>query len=74
MEQFRKTTNDTFELWTTVDMAMVELNTSNAQISLESVKEIIASNREWRPKLERPVFSDGNIVKAIKKSQALFSF
>ncbi len=74
LEQFRRIRKDTLELWTTVDMAIVELNTNNTPINLESVKDIIAGNEEWKPKLKRSVFSDENIVKAIHKSQTLFSF
>lgn len=56
LEQFRKTTNDMLELWTTVDMAMVELNTSNRLINLGSVKDVIAGNKEWKEKISQACF------------------
>jgi len=74
LEQFRKIPNDTLELWTTVDMAMVELDAAETKVDLAAVKGIIAGNEEWKPKLDRAVFSDVGIVDAMRKSRALFSF
>lgn len=72
LEQFRYKTNDQLELLTTVDMAMQDLLKSNRSISVANVKTVIQDNEEWRPKLERPIFSDDNISLAIKESQNLF--
>jgi len=72
LRQFKYTTKDTLELWTTVDMAMQDLIKKGKAISIETVKALIENTKEWRPKLERAVFSDENIRKAIRKSKELF--
>lgn len=74
LEQFRyidKRKNE-FELLTTVDKAMVELRNSNKPIMVSTVKEIIQNSDEWKAKLERKIFSDENISRAIKWSIKLF--
>ena len=72
LEQFRKQTNDTLELWTTVDMTMQELKYLGKEISLKSIKEFIYDDKEWKHKLEMPFFSDINIKNAMINSQILF--
>ncbi|MGY1490081.1 restriction endonuclease subunit S [Methylobacillus pratensis] len=73
LEQFRKKTNDELELLTTVDMSVEDLERKGSVISLESVKTLIAEHPEWKPKLERPIFSDINIKWAIDQSRKLFA-
>jgi len=73
LEQFRKKTNDELELLTTVDMSVEDLETKGSVISLETVKALIAEHPEWKPKLERPIFSDINIKRAIHQSRELFA-
>jgi hypothetical protein len=66
LEQLRYKKNDELELYATVDKAMVELAESNKDINLQLVKQIIDEHPEWKPKLERDIFSDDNIAKAME--------
>ncbi|UTC83689.1 restriction endonuclease subunit S [Treponema denticola] len=63
---------DKLELWATVDMAICDLKSSKIPISVASIKNLIATNKEWSKKLEKPMFSDKNIADAITILQALF--
>ncbi|MDR0994060.1 MAG: restriction endonuclease subunit S [Verrucomicrobiota bacterium] len=74
MDQFRCIPNRKaeLELLTTVDMAMVELRKANKPITVANVKNVIQSNKAWKAKLTRPIFSDENIDRAIKWSERLF--
>lgn len=72
LEQLRYKKNDELELYATVDKAMIELAESNKDINLLFVKQIIDEHPEWKPKLERDIFSDDNIVKAMEFLKTLF--
>jgi len=72
LEQFRTIRNDTLELWATVDMAIQEIHKSGNEVSLKSIKDLIANDKEWKDKLNKLFFSDENIKSAIKKSKVLF--
>lgn len=72
LEQFRFQSNDTLELWATVDMAIEDIKQENKPVNFQSIKELINNHEEWRPKLKRPVFSDENIKTAINKINQLF--
>lgn len=72
LEQFRHKTNDELELLATVDMAMVDLRRSNKAEQLVNVKRVIRDHPEWEAKLSRAIFSDDNIVSAMKTCQRLF--
>lgn len=72
LEQFHYVTNDKLELLATVDMAMVDLREVQSEISVSSVKSVINSSPEWKPKLTRSIFSDANIADAIQWSERLF--
>ena len=74
LEQFRYETNNDLELLTTVDMAAEELCEAGEEVSVESVKEVIRSHPEWDPKLDRPIFSDANLARAIESCQKLFDY
>ena len=74
LEQFRYKTNGDLELLTTVDMAVEELYEVGGGVSVESVKDVILSNPEWKPKLDRPIFSDANLARAIEDCQKLFDY
>ena len=63
---------DKLELWATVDMAICDLKSSKIPISVASIKNLIATNKEWSKKLEKPMFSDKNIADAITILQTLF--
>lgn len=60
------------EVLATVDMAVSELDKSGKAVSLESVKEVIRSNKEWAPKLKKDCFTDVAISQAIVESRELF--
>lgn len=72
LEQFRRKANDDLELLATVDMAMEDLRRAGKLIALDSVKEVIRSHPEWQAKLDRPIFSDDNIERAIVRCNTLF--
>jgi len=72
LNQFRFSKNDDLEVLTTVDMAVDELRSSGRSVDVGAVKGVIASHPEWEAKLDRPVFSDANIGKAIEQSEVLF--
>lgn len=42
-------------------------------MSVESIKNLIASNKEWNAKLSKTYFSDRDIARAIKKCTELFN-
>ena len=72
LDRFRYERSDDLELLTTVDLAAEELRKAGKDISVESVKEAIRCDPEWKAKLNRPIFSDANISRAIDKCRALF--
>lgn len=73
LKQFRYRKSDDLEVLTTVAEAIVDLKKDGTAITVESVKEIIRENSEWRPKLDKDCFSDFKIQAAIKESQKLFA-
>lgn len=72
LEQFRYTKKDELELLTTVDMAAEELCAAGKQVEVAGVKSVLRHHPEWQAKLDRPIFSDANIFRAIEKSRELF--
>lgn len=73
IKQFKFETNDNLELWATVDMAIQDLKQEKKPIGLETVKQVIKENKEWKDKLKRPAFSDKNIESAIGKVAILYT-
>jgi type I restriction enzyme S subunit len=73
LERFRLRKTDELELLTTVDMAMEDLRREGKPISVEAVRQLIHGHPEWKPKLERAIFSDDGIAAAIAECQALFA-
>ena len=71
MKQFQFEKHDQLELLTTVDMAIVELRKDDSEVSLESVKQLIHSER-MGSETGSLIFSDVNIDRAIKWSANLF--
>ena len=69
---FLKRSRNELETLATVDMAISELQDAGKKVDLASVKEVISSNSEWKPKLSKQHFSDENIISAIKWSNDLF--
>ncbi|HMM05933.1 MAG TPA: restriction endonuclease subunit S [Clostridiales bacterium] len=60
------------EVLATVDMAVCELEKDGKAVNLDTVKEVIRSNKEWAPKLQKPYFTDTAISQAIHESKELF--
>lgn len=73
LNQFRFKKNDDLELLATVDMAAEELRAEDRAVDVDAVKAVIRSHPEWKAKLDRAVFSDENIAKAIEASRELFT-
>ncbi|WP_291765854.1 restriction endonuclease subunit S [Blautia sp.] len=72
VSQFQYTSVNELELLATVDMAICDLRREGKEISVASIKDLIASNKEWRDKLKKTYFLDSDIQRAIKKCQDLF--
>lgn len=72
-ENFLHTSRNDLELFATVDMAMCDLDEVGISVSVESIKNLIASNKEWKAKLSKTYFSDWDIARAIKKCTELFN-
>ena len=51
---------------------MSDLAEAGISASVESIKNLIASNKEWKAKLSKTYFSDWDIARAIKKCTDLF--
>lgn len=72
-ENFLHTSRNDLELFATVDMAMCDLDEAGIPVSVESIKNLIASNKEWKAKLSKNYFSDWDIARAIRKCVELFN-
>ena len=72
LDQFRYKKNDELELLTTVDMAAEELRAADKEVSVENVKHVILGHREWKAKVDRPLFADVNLARAVEDSRRLF--
>ena len=55
-----------------LNLAMVELVKKGKIVNVKSIKEIIRNNKEWKPKLEKDIFNDVAIGKAMNLSNKLF--
>lgn len=62
---------DELELLATVDMAICDLEEAGTPVSVAAIKQLIATNAEWKAKLKRQIFSDANIARAIRELQTL---
>ncbi|OPB89597.1 hypothetical protein BAS06_04360 [Elizabethkingia miricola] len=63
--EFKFKSNDELELLATVDNSLVELSKKNLELTPTNVLDIIKSEKEWEAKLERTIFSDANVERAI---------
>ena len=72
LDQFRYRKNEELELLTTVDMAIVELQNSGKPVNVATIKAFIHEEPEWLPKLNREIFSDFNIARAMRELRRLF--
>lgn len=73
LEQLRFKKTDELELLATVDMAMQELLAEAKSVTLLTVKRVIRDHPEWEAKLEREVFSDKSLARAIQTCNELFA-
>lgn len=71
---FHYKSNDQLELYATVDNAMVELHEKNKTVNVEAVKQIIKTEKEWKAKLEREIFNDANIQKALTFLPTIYTY
>jgi type I restriction enzyme S subunit len=67
--KYRK--NDVLELLATVDMAICDLKRDNKPINIYTIKQLIASDKKWKKKFEKPIFDDNGINWAINELQRL---
>jgi type I restriction enzyme S subunit len=72
VSKFRFKKNDELELLATVDYAALDLLREGKTVSLDGIKDIIATNKEWAAKLKREIFSDANITKALTELRGVF--
>lgn len=69
---FKFKNNDDLELLTTVDLAALDLVSRGKSVDCGSIREVIASEPKWLPKLDRSIFSDINIQAAINELERHF--
>ncbi|GHV35360.1 type I restriction-modification system, S subunit [Bacteroidia bacterium] len=70
--QFKWTKVDELELIATVDMARCDLEKEGIAVSLSTIKNLIATNKEWKAKLKKSYFDDLSIQRGINESYKLF--
>lgn len=70
---FHYENNNNLEVLATVDYAINDLVNQNKAITLANIKTYIASDEEWKPKLELDYFTDNAIIKAMEKIKKLFN-
>ena len=70
---FKYTKTNDLELFATIDMAICDLINSGKAVSVASIKNLIASNKEWKDKLSKTYFSDNDISRAIRFCQSTFN-
>jgi type I restriction enzyme S subunit len=71
LDKFLYKSGDDLELLATVDMAICDLAEAGIAVSVESIKHLIATNKEWRDKLNKQVFEDRKIAQAIRDLEEL---
>ena len=69
---FKYTKTNDLELYATIDMAICDLQHEGIAVSVDSVKDLIRSNKEWKEKLTKTYFSDADIARAIVMCKRLY--
>jgi hypothetical protein len=72
VDTFRYCNKEKLELFATVDFAALELAQNGKAVTMNNVKDIIATSKEWTAKLKREIFSDDNITQALVELRNLF--
>ena len=54
-------------------MAAEELRAAGKEVSVENVKDVILGHREWKAKMDRRIFADANVSRAIEDGCTLFA-
>lgn len=72
IDKFKYTKTDELELLATIDMAMCDLTHTGDAITVDTIKNLIASNSEWKAKLSKTFFKDSDIAWAITMCKQLF--
>jgi type I restriction enzyme S subunit len=70
--KFRYRKNEDLELLATVDYAALELIQHGKAVTMDSVKNVIATSSKWAAKLNREIFSDDSITQALSELRQLF--
>jgi type I restriction enzyme, S subunit len=72
MKNFKFKKNPELELLTTVDYAALDLISRGEEVSCASIRDLIASEPKWLPKLDKNIFSDIGIESALQELQQHF--
>ncbi len=64
--------NEELELLSTVDFASLDLLNRGHAVNCPALKEVIGAHAEWAPKLDRAIFSDANITRALGRLKDWF--
>ena len=73
LSNFNFTKTDRLELLATIDMAMCDLEDLGIAVSVDNIKNLIKSHKEWKAKLSKKFFSNTDIDWAIKECRRLFN-
>lgn len=71
-EKFKRRRNEEWEILATVDFAVADMRNSCRSVSPASVLEYIASDAEWRPKIEKLSLNEDTIDLAGRELARLF--
>lgn len=74
VDKFRYKKDKELETITTIDNAILNLREKGSLINLETIKEDISKDDDWKHKLEQDNFSDENIRIAKRELEELFSY
>lgn len=72
VDKFRYRKNDELELLATVDFAALDLLRTDASVTPEGIRRVIASNKDWAAKLTKVTFSKASIAAALQELSQLF--
>ena len=72
VKEFRFRNKEQLELLATVDFAALEILKSKKAVTMANVKHVIATSKKWTAKLNRELFSDVSIERALQELKILF--